>query len=73
MTARDLLNAKKIPIENTKENCVPTTTAMIMHDRTISGQFSLFSMDAVDICAIDAERLRAATLPNAHTAIVGFF
>lgn len=64
---------RKYRSKTPKKNCVPTTTAMIMHDRTISGQFSLFSMDAVDICAIDAERLRAATLPNAHTAIVGFF
>lgn len=44
-----------------------------MRARTISGQFSLFSMDAVDICAINAERLRATTLPSAHTAVLGFF
>lgn len=64
---------RKYRSKTPKKIFVPTTTAMIMHDRTISGQFSLFSMDAVDICAIDAERLRATTLPNAHTAIVGFF
>lgn len=45
----------------------------IMRARTISGQFGLFSMGVVDICAFDAARLRATTLPNAHTAVVGFF